>query len=319
MSILSIPNTFSAGAVIIASQHNSNFSVIYSDYNGNIDNTNIAPAAAIAYTKLVLTGSIVNADVSASAAIVDTKLAQITTASKVSGAAITLLTSLPSGAGVVPTANLGSGTANSTTFLSGAQTYLPISGKQIFTSSGTFTAPTGVTKVLLSGVGAGGGGGGVSGASRGGGGAGGQQVFNFPYTVVAGNSYTVTINAGGSAGAGGGGDGGVGGSTVFDALTIAGGNFGQGSTAGSAGGAASSPTATSATGGVQSVSGGGGFTGSGSTGGGGGGSGFGAGGVGGAGVNGTAAGANTGAGGGGGGGNGSTGGAGGTGILIVQW
>ncbi len=48
---------------------------------------------------------ITNAKVSASAAIVDTKLAQITTAAKVSGAAITLLTSVPSGAGVLPDAN----------------------------------------------------------------------------------------------------------------------------------------------------------------------------------------------------------------------
>jgi len=49
---------------------------------------------------------IVNADIGASAAIVDTKLAQITTASKVSGTAITGLASLPSGAGVIPDANL---------------------------------------------------------------------------------------------------------------------------------------------------------------------------------------------------------------------
>ena len=48
---------------------------------------------------------ITNAKVSASAAIVDTKIAQITTAAKVSGAAITLLTSVPSGAGVLPDAN----------------------------------------------------------------------------------------------------------------------------------------------------------------------------------------------------------------------
>jgi len=48
---------------------------------------------------------ITNAKVAAGAAIVDTKLAQITTASKVSGAAITLLTNVPAGAGVLPDAN----------------------------------------------------------------------------------------------------------------------------------------------------------------------------------------------------------------------
>lgn len=74
MSLITIPNTFSAGAVIIASQHNSNFTTIVSDYNGSIDNNNISATAAIAYTKLNLLTSIVNADVSASAAIVGSKL-----------------------------------------------------------------------------------------------------------------------------------------------------------------------------------------------------------------------------------------------------
>ena len=59
MALVSIPNTFTVGAVIVASQHNANFSTIYSDYNGNITDANI----------------------SASANIADTKLAQITTAS----------------------------------------------------------------------------------------------------------------------------------------------------------------------------------------------------------------------------------------------
>lgn len=49
---------------------------------------------------------ITNAKVSASAAIADTKLAQIVTASKVSGAAITSLASVPSGAGVIPLVNI---------------------------------------------------------------------------------------------------------------------------------------------------------------------------------------------------------------------
>lgn len=76
MSIIIKPNTFTVGAVIVASEHNSNFDTLYSDYNGNIDNNNIK----------------------ASAGIVDTKLAQITTASKVD--ASTALT------GTIPAANL---------------------------------------------------------------------------------------------------------------------------------------------------------------------------------------------------------------------
>jgi hypothetical protein len=50
--------------------------------------------------------AIVNADIDASAAIADTKLAQISTAGKVSGAALTGLASIPSGAGVIPAANV---------------------------------------------------------------------------------------------------------------------------------------------------------------------------------------------------------------------
>lgn len=50
--------------------------------------------------------NIVNADVDPSAAIVDTKLAQITTTNKVSGTAISNLASIPSGAGLLPFANI---------------------------------------------------------------------------------------------------------------------------------------------------------------------------------------------------------------------
>ncbi len=73
MAIIVKNFTFSAGAVIVAAQHNSNFDTVYDEFNGSIDNDNIK----------------------AGAAIVDSKLAQITTAAKVSGAALTSLTSIP--------------------------------------------------------------------------------------------------------------------------------------------------------------------------------------------------------------------------------
>jgi len=66
MSIVVKPNTFTVGATIIASEHNANFDTLYNDYNGNVDNLNIAAAAAI----------------------VDTKLAQITTPGKVDVSAL---------------------------------------------------------------------------------------------------------------------------------------------------------------------------------------------------------------------------------------
>ena len=46
--------TFSAGATIVAADHNSNFDTIYNDYNGNITNANISASAAIVASKLSL-------------------------------------------------------------------------------------------------------------------------------------------------------------------------------------------------------------------------------------------------------------------------
>jgi len=58
-----------------------------------IDNANIKSTAAIAYSKLNLSSSIVNADISNSAGIVDTKLATISTAGKVANSATTATSS----------------------------------------------------------------------------------------------------------------------------------------------------------------------------------------------------------------------------------
>jgi len=100
MAVTAKPYTFSSGAVIVASEHNSNFDAIFNLCNGTLDTTNF----------------------SASAAIVDTQLAQITTASKVSGAAITGLASVPSGAGILPAANLPILAVNTVSVLSDGAT-----------------------------------------------------------------------------------------------------------------------------------------------------------------------------------------------------
>lgn len=68
MAVVAKPFTFSAGAVIIASEHNSNFDTLYNLVNGSLDTTNLA----------------------SNAAIVDTQLAQITTAGKVNISALTV-------------------------------------------------------------------------------------------------------------------------------------------------------------------------------------------------------------------------------------
>jgi hypothetical protein len=109
--------------------------------------------------------NIVNAQISSGAAIADSKLAQITTPSKVSGAAITLLTSLPSGAGEIPVANLNTatqaeqetGTDITTLVTSGTQKYHPgtCKGWVNFNGTGTIaiTQSYNVTSLTDNGVG----------------------------------------------------------------------------------------------------------------------------------------------------------------------
>lgn len=70
------------------------------------DSSGKADFHALVDSATATVANIVNADIDAAAAIADTKLAQITTAGKVSGAAITTINSLPSGAGAIPIANL---------------------------------------------------------------------------------------------------------------------------------------------------------------------------------------------------------------------
>lgn len=110
--------------------------------------------------------------------------------------------------GIVPAANGGTGltspgasgnvlTSNGTAWTSAAA---PATGQiqsQLFTASGSWTAPTGVTKVKAIVIG-GGGGGNVDGCSPTSGYRGGVAVGY--YTVVPGTAYTITV---GTAGAGG--------------------------------------------------------------------------------------------------------------------
>jgi hypothetical protein len=123
MSILTKIYTFVTGNVIQASEHNTNFDTLFNGINGDLDNTNLK----------------------ANAGIVDSKLAQITTAGKVSGAAITNLANIPPGAGVIPAANVNSvandGTVNPTNLLS--------NGDFESWSAGTSVAPDGWTAGAL--------------------------------------------------------------------------------------------------------------------------------------------------------------------------
>jgi len=116
-------------------------------------------------------------------------------------------------------------------------------GQQVFTSSGTFTVPTGVTQVSAVVVGGGGGGAGSDGdRNEGNTGGGGGGLAYGTFTVSPGESLTVTVGAAGAAGPSGD-DGGAGGTTTIarGATTLLSGGGGQGGqereTAARAGGA----------------------------------------------------------------------------------
>ena len=89
-------------------------------------------------------------------------------------------------------------------------------GAQTFTSDGTFTVPTGVTKILVTAFGAGGGGYGSTG------GGGGERIIKKAYSVTPGTAISIKIGVGGT-------DAVAGGSTVIGSLvTVAGGISGKG-------------------------------------------------------------------------------------------
>lgn len=108
-------------------------------------------------------------------------------------------------------------------------------GQQMFTSSGTWTCPSGVTTVHVDGAGGGGGGGGggSDGTSvHGGGGA--DAVKDKKLAVTPGTVYAITIGTGG---AGGSNSGNAGTATSFGSLlTLSGGGAGMRTAGGAAGG-----------------------------------------------------------------------------------
>lgn len=219
-----------------------------------------------------------------------------------------------------------------------------VAQQQVFTSSGAFTVPAGVTSVTFELVGAGG-----NGASNGGGGGGGGGYARGTYTVTPGTTYSIVVGTGGSelativggmgilAGAGENattvpnpniGGGGPGGAGLGGQLARTGGNGGGGywTYFGGGGGGAAGPNANGTVGGNTIVWVPGGCLTPGGAGGGNGGTPAGDGGKG-AGftdaictvTNPALSGANYGGGGGGGNGIGSPVGIGGGGICIVTW
>jgi hypothetical protein len=144
------------------------------------------------------------------------------------------------GSGTLSWAAAGTGTVTSITCPSGGA--ITTSGTcqvdvQVFTSGGTWTKPSNVTEIVVSGCGGGGGGGGgaqqASGSTASGGAAGGGADCH-SVTLKAsdvGSTEAVTIGAGGTGGAGAtttatsGSNGGQGGSSCFSSMTACGGTI----------------------------------------------------------------------------------------------
>ncbi len=106
---------------------------------------------------------------------------------------------------------------------------------QVFDASGTWTVPSGITKILVEVWGAGGGGGAAGSPAWGGTGGGGGAYGKGIFSVTPGASFTVTVSTGGTGGALTGGNGGNGGTSSFGALISAGGGTGGSGSAGGPG------------------------------------------------------------------------------------
>lgn len=125
--------------------------------------------------------------------------------------------------GAPPFAGLGTGTPSASTYLRGDGKWAglstaPFANSQIFTASGTFTVPAGVTTVLVLVIGGGGGGDSAGGGSGGSGGAtsfgsqltggcdGNKLTFDHTTVVAAGSSYDLVSTLTGNYGKPGIGD-----------------------------------------------------------------------------------------------------------------
>lgn len=74
MGIVSVPSFGSDPATITASGLDGKVDPLVTEFNGNIENVNIKSGAAITYSKLSLTDSILNADINSSAQVAASKL-----------------------------------------------------------------------------------------------------------------------------------------------------------------------------------------------------------------------------------------------------
>lgn len=176
------------------------------------------------------------------------------TPSSGNGSNLTNLNASNLATGTVPTARLASGSATSSTYLRGDQTWATVSGfsgprANVYTSNSTFTIPSGITavKVTVIGGGGGGSGSGVSGSANGNGGG---TAIKWLTGLTSGNTLSVTI------GAGGGGGGGSSHGSAGGASTVASGTQSISTITGGGGSASSSNLGGTASGGDLNFAGG---------------------------------------------------------------
>jgi hypothetical protein len=112
-------------------------------------------------------------------------------------------------------------TSNGTSWTSAAAPAGGFSNMQVFTSSGTFTVPAGITKVKVTVVGGGGGSSGGDSCASGNGGGGGGAAIEVISGLTPGGTVSVTVGAGGNGASGLSNYGGTGGTSSFGAYCSA--------------------------------------------------------------------------------------------------
>jgi len=186
-----------------------------------------------------VSGGFVKSIIAGSGIAVDHATGDVTVSLSGSGGAVTSITSAVSGFsfsgtgaltfnGPAPGANGNVLTSNGTSWTSQSFVGTSQPKQQLFTSSGSWTAPAGVTivrAVVVGGGGAGGGGAACGGTNGGSGGQGGLAIGY--YTVTPGTAYTITVGIGGT-GAGQYGTGSGGGTSSFASFASATGGTGGG-------------------------------------------------------------------------------------------
>lgn len=133
MSLVTLPNLGPDPFTVNASVLNGKVDPLATDYNGNIQNVNIASGAGITYSKLTLTDGILNADINSAAAIANSKLNLASIAQTVAFSGVAL--NLAKGADITSVGgapDIGAASGN----------YLDITGTTTVTSLGTVASGT---------------------------------------------------------------------------------------------------------------------------------------------------------------------------------